>query len=155
LGQPKAKRPGYRGHHAIAMISDDSNYPVNQETSWVFRTKEYRGCGIRAASYKVGLSGWIPNACFWLHTDGGLRRLWVASFAHCLATHDLTFPNKIEADACAFNLARTLIDKTLPEFDLSTSYSRPTKTKYLAKMLAIVRRPFSAYHLLKDHRLRN
>src|SRR5512143_2254785 len=84
--------------------------------SGMLNTKEYRGCGIQAASYKSGANDWVPQACFWLHTTQGWRRLWIGSFAHCLGRSDLTFSRKIDADKWAFRVARELIDKTLPEF---------------------------------------
>jgi hypothetical protein len=128
---------------------------MTNETSFIFRMKEYRGCGIQPASYKVGPRDWVPEACFWLHTENGWRRLWINSFTHCLAAHDLTFPNKIEADACAFSLARTLIDRTLPEFDVPESLTRRSRTNYLSKILKVARRPFTAYTTFREYKYRN
>lgn len=122
------------------------------ETSFIFQMKEYRGCGIRPASYKVGPRDWVPEACFWLHTENGWRRLWINSFTHCLATSDLTFPNKIEADACAFTLARTLIDRTLPEFDAPESQARPSRRDYLSRIFKLARRPFAAYNTIRRYK---
>jgi hypothetical protein len=125
------------------------------DNSSIFRTKEYRGCGIQAASYKAGPSNWVPEACFWIHAGNGWRRLWVNSFAHCLAAQNLSFPNKIEADAWAFRLARTLIDKTLPEFEKPESVETHAKRDYLSKVFAVARRPLAAYHVLKEYKYRN
>jgi len=126
-----------------------------RETGSIFRTKEYKGCGIRAASYKMGPRGWVPEACFWLHTDDGWRRLWINSFAHCLAAQDLTFPNKIEADARAFSLARMLIDRTLPEFDRLTPHSRTHRPTYISKMLKLARRPLAVCNIFRQYKYRN
>lgn len=68
------------------------------ESNVIFRIKEYKGCDIRAASYKSAAQGWIPEACFCIRTEKGLRRVWIASFAHCFGIPDLTFRSKIEAD---------------------------------------------------------
>jgi hypothetical protein len=118
-------------------------------------TKEYRGCGIQAVSYKSGASAWVPQACFWLNTTEGWRRLWIASFAHCYGRCDVTFSRKIDADRWAFRVARELIDRTLPEFtDLAEDADGP-KTKYATKLLNIVRRPFSAIAGIKDFKYQN
>ncbi len=117
--------------------------------------QEYRGCGIRALSYKTGANEWVPEACFWLRTRHGLRRLWIASFAHCFARADLTFAKKIDADNWAFRLAQELIDKTLPEFtDFMAKAAVPQKS-YMAKVIQIVRRPLSAIHVVKESKYRN
>ena len=128
---------------------------MTAEPGWIFRTKEYRGCGIRAASYSVESRAWVPEACFWLYTDSGWRQLWINSFAHCLAATDLTFPSKLEADACAFSLARRLIDKTLAEFDTPVSYSTPARTTYIAKMLDFARRPLRRCNIFRGSTYHN
>ena len=46
----------------------------------IIRTQEYKGCGIHAASYKVG-TDWVPEACFWVRTKNGWTRMWINSFA--------------------------------------------------------------------------
>ena len=135
--------------------NDPSEYSMSRETISIFRATEYKGCGIRAASYKAGPRDWVPEACFWLQTESGMRRLWVNSFAHCLATQELTLPNKIEADAWAFRLARSLIDRTLPEFEAVTEPSTLTRNACLEKMMRLARRPLSAYNMLRDYRFRN
>ena len=84
----------------------------------IVRTQEYKGCGIHAASYKVG-PDWVPEACFWVHTKNGWTRMWINSFAHFFEIPELTFSSETEADACAFRLARRLIDKTLPDLNSS------------------------------------
>jgi hypothetical protein len=77
---------------------------------------QHRGCGIRAASYPVGPQSWLPEACVWLETETGLRRLWVRSFAHCFDAEKLTFSNKFDADSWALNAAQAIIDRALEQF---------------------------------------
>jgi len=115
---------------------------MNMETGLILRAKEHRGCDIRAASYKVGPRTWIPEACVCLETDDGARKLWVHSFAHCFASENVTFANKIEADNWAFNAARAIIDKALPEFDPPTSPRVRLRTSYLSKFVVGVRQRF-------------
>ena len=121
----------------------------------ILNTKEYRGCGIQAASYRSAASDWVPQACFWLHTNQGWRRLWIGSFAHCFGRSDLTFARKIDADMWAFRVARELIDRTLPEFMNLSEKNDVRQTNCIAKILNIVRRPFSAVPGLKDFKYRN
>jgi hypothetical protein len=121
------------------MIRDDSLLP----------TQEYKGCGIRAASYKIGPADWVPEACFWVHTKDGWMRLWVNSFAHFFDVSHLTFANELDADACAFRLARRLIDKTLPDLN---ARSRGTRAAYLSRILQIARRSLSQYAVRKDYK---
>ena len=128
---------------------------MNETIGGMLHTKEYRGCGIRAVSYKTGANEWVPEACFWLRTSHGLRRLWVARFAHCLARPDLTFARKIDADAWALRLARELIDRTLPEF-IDSAAKAPVKEKnYMTKVIRMVRRPLTAIHVAKESKYRN
>ena len=97
-----------------------------KDTGAIFRIKEHKGCGIRAASYQIKSGKWVPEACFSVYTEAGWRQLWLQSFAHCFSMPDHTYSNKIEADNWAFRMARTVIDKTLPEFD---KHERPTAAK--------------------------
>jgi hypothetical protein len=120
----------------------------------ILRTEEYKGCGIRAASYKVGPRDWVPEACFWVHTQRGWTRMWINSFAHFFEFQNLTFPNETDADACAFRLARRLIDKTLPDLNLSISRSTATRAAYLSRILQIARQSLSAYTVRKEHKQR-
>ena len=121
----------------------------------IVRTQEYKGCGIHAASYKVG-PDWIPEACFWVHTKNGWTRMWINSFAHFFEIPELTFSSETEADACAFRLARRLIDKTLPDLNSSVnssiSRSRGTRSAYLSKILQIARQSLSAYAHRKERK---
>lgn len=128
---------------------------MNETIGGMLNTKEYRGCGIRAVSYKTGADEWVPEACFWLHTRDGLRRLWVASFAHCLARPDVTFARKIEADAWACRLAQELIDRTLPEFTDSAAKAPVKKQNYMTKVIRMVQRPLTAIQAAKESKYRN
>ncbi len=76
----------------------------------------HRGCGIRAASYSIGPHAWLPEACVWLRTETGLRRVWVHSFAHCFDAEKLTFPSKLDADGWALGAARIIIDRALEQW---------------------------------------
>lgn len=113
------------------------------DAGWYLRMKEHRGCGIRAVSYKAGPKSWIPEACVWLQTDSGARKVWVRSFAHCFASENVTFPNKIEADNWALNAARAIIDKALPDFEAHASPRIPLHTGHLDRLLVMARRPLA------------
>jgi hypothetical protein len=67
----------------------------------------------------------------------------VRSFAHCFASENVTFPNKIEADNWALNAARAIIDKALPDFEAHTSARIPLHTRRLDKFLVMARRPLA------------
>ena len=110
----------------------------------IMRAQEYKGCGIHAASYKVG-ADWVPEACFWVRTKTGWTRMWINSFAHFFEVPELTFSSETEADACAFRLARRLIDKTLPDLNSPISRIGGTRAAYLSKILQIARQSLSAY----------
>ncbi|HVO91991.1 MAG TPA: hypothetical protein VMT22_04085 [Terriglobales bacterium] len=79
----------------------------------ISHTLEHKGCGIRAASYEVRPRSWLPEACVWLQTEYGYRKLWIHSFAHCFAAEDLTFPNQLDADSWALLAAKSIIDHAL------------------------------------------
>jgi hypothetical protein len=121
---------------------------MSMETGLIFRAKEHRGCGIRAASYRVGPQTWIPEACVSLQTGDGPTRLWVRSFAHCFMSENVTFSNKIEADNWAFNAAQTIIDKALPEFEPPTSRRVPLHTSCVSRFFAIASRHFSPFRCI-------
>ena len=125
---------------------------MNSEVSSFYRTKEHRGCDIRAASYNVGPRTWIPEACVSLGTDGGAKKLWVRSFAHCFAAENVTFANKIEADNWAFNAARAIIDKALPEFDPPALPSMPLYTSCVSRFFKAARRPFLSVQRIRIFR---
>jgi hypothetical protein len=125
---------------------------MSMETGLIFRAKEHRGCGIRAASYRVGPQTWIPEACVSLQTGDSATRLWVRSFAHCFMCENVTFSNKIEADNWAFNAARIIIDKALPEFDPPPSPRVPLRTSYVSRFFALARRRFPSFRGLHKFR---
>lgn len=121
----------------------------------MLNTKEYRGCGIQAVSYKSGANAWVPQACFWLNTNDGWRRLWIGSFAHCYGRTDVTFSRKIDADRWAFRVARELIDRTLPEFTDSAERADVLQTNTIARWLNVMRRPLSTIAAFKHFKNRN
>jgi hypothetical protein len=125
---------------------------MNFETGLIFRTKEHRGCGIRAASYKVAPRTWIPEACVCLPKEAGAMKLWVRSFAHCFAAENVTFTHKIEADNWAFSAARAIIDKALPDFDPPASPRAPLFTSRKEKVFKVPR--WSQFPFRFIHRLR-
>ncbi|HEY6366965.1 MAG TPA: hypothetical protein VI585_19465 [Candidatus Binatia bacterium] len=118
----------------------------------VLRTQEYKGCGIRAASYKVGPEDWVPEACFWVHSKNGWTRMWVNSFAHFFEVYDLTFANETDADTCAFTLARRLIDKTQHDLNSPISLNTRRRAASILKMLQIARQSLSSYNVRKPKR---
>jgi hypothetical protein len=120
----------------------------------VLRTQEYKGCGICAASYKVGPEDWVPEACFWVHSKNGWTRMWVNSFAHFFEVHDLTFTNETDADTCAFNLARRLIDKTQADLNSPISLNTRRRAATILRMLQIARQSLSAYNVRKPSKPR-
>ena len=94
-------------------------------------TLEHRGCGIKAASYEITPQSWLPEACVWLHTDAGHRKIWVHSFAHCFAAEELTFPNRLDADSWALVAARSIIDRAFEEVNLpAEGYASPGVRKF-------------------------
>jgi len=115
----------------------------NNDHNGIFRTAEHRGCRIRAASYQVKPGKWVPEAAFWIYTEAGWRQLWLQSFAHYFSIIEFTCANKIEADTWALRMARTVIDRALPEFDRHEP-PRPVKTSFLAglaKLRNLLRHP--------------
>jgi hypothetical protein len=112
----------------------------------------HRGCGIRAASYAVGPQSWLPEACMWLETEAGLRRLWVRSFAHCFDADKLTFPSKLDADSWALGAARTIIDRALEQLKSSVAPATTQSTQSPAGAWRLVRNPLLALRRLKNFR---
>ena len=98
----------------------------------------HRGCGIRAASYSVGPESWLPEACVWLQTDSGLRRVWVHSFAHCFDAEKLTFANKVDADGWALIAAKIIIDRALEQVKLAVSTEAPHASKAAVRSWTLV-----------------
>jgi hypothetical protein len=105
-----------------------------KDGSKTFTLREYRGCGIQPASVRLSPTGWLPEACFWVYTEQGWRRLWVASFAHCLPRTEMTFPSQTEADGWAFHLARGLIDRIMTDSSAYNEVSR-ARMRLFAKLI--------------------
>ena len=112
----------------------------------------HRGCGIRAASYAVGPQSWLPEACVWLETESGLRRLWVHSFAHCFDADKLTFPNKVDADSWALGAARTIIDRAIEQLTSSVADAPAEPEQSPRGAWHLARRPILALRRLKNFR---
>jgi len=93
---------------------------VNTTEEAILDSMKHRGCGIRAASYEVAPQAWLPEACVWLQTESGLRRLWIHSFAHCFDAEKLTFTNKFEADDWALVAARAIVDRALDKAEFAS-----------------------------------
>jgi hypothetical protein len=106
------------------------------DESLISHTLEHRGCGIRAASYEITPQSWLPEACVWLHTDAGHRKIWVHSFAHCFAAAELTFPNRLDADSWALVAARSIIDRAF-ELNLPTVRYTPHRVRNFSRMWKI------------------
>lgn len=125
---------------------------MNSVEEMLIHSITHRGCGIRAASYAVGPQSWLPEACVWLETETGLRRLWVHSFAHCFDADKLTFPSKLDADSWALGAARTIIDRALEQFRSSVAPAAVQPVKSSASAWHLVRNPMLALRRLKNFR---
>jgi hypothetical protein len=90
-----------------------SELSMDFDPDLISQTLEHRGCGIIAASYELRPQSWLPEACVWLHTEDGHRKIWVHSFAHCFGAEELTFGNKLEADHWALEAAKSIVDRAL------------------------------------------
>jgi hypothetical protein len=116
----------------------------------ISHTLEHRGCGIKAASYEVCPKSWLPEACVWLRTETGQRKLWVQSFVHCFTAEQLTFPNRFAADSWAFVAAKSIIDRALPEPNSASAiYPRP-RGRHLSHVWRMARHSISS--LARLHR---
>ena len=100
---------------------------------------KHRGCGVRPASYEVAAQVWLPEACVWLQTDSGIRRLWIHSFAHCFDAEKLTFSNKFEADDWALGAARAIVDRALDEAVSARTICRAEKTRLSVSLRQLAR----------------
>jgi hypothetical protein len=98
------------------------------EAELISHTSEHRGCGIRAASYEIRPCSWLPEACVWLQTEGGRRKIWVHSFAHCFAAEDLTFSTQLDADCWALVAAKKIIDRALEECAMAALPARRARS---------------------------
>ncbi len=106
----------------------------------VIDSMKHRGCGIRAASYEIEPQAWLPEACVWLHTETGLRRVWIHSFAHCFDAEKLTFTNKVEADDWAVSAARAIVDRAFEKAE-SSALPRVGAAKSFSNMWELARFP--------------
>jgi hypothetical protein len=113
------------------------------DESLISHTLEHRGCGIRAASYEITPQSWLPEACVWLHTDVGHRKMWVHSFAHCFAAEELTFPSRLDADSWALGAARSIIDRAFEELNLPAVGYVPHRVRTFARVWKIARSSLS------------
>ena len=113
------------------------------DESLISHTLEHRGCGIRAASYEITPQSWLPEACVWLHTDVGHRKMWVHSFAHCFAAEELTFPSRLDADSWALGAARSIIDRAFEELNLPGVGCVPHRVRNFARVWKIARSSLS------------
>jgi hypothetical protein len=117
---------------------------VEFDASLISNTLEHRGCGIRAASYEVAPTRWLPEACVWVRMETGARKLWVHSFAHCFAAEQLTFGNKLDADNWALVAAKSIIDRAVEQLEPSTQNRTGRRTNRLSRIWASTRRSLSA-----------
>ena len=111
---------------------------MNHAEELVIDSMKHRGCGIRTASYQVAPQAWLPEACVWLQTGNGLRRVWIHSFAHCFDAEKLTFTNKLEADDWALAAARAIVDRALGA-SASNAAPRARVARPIAAMWHLVR----------------
>ena len=110
---------------------------------------KHRGCGIRAASYEIESRSWLPEACVWLKTESGLRRVWIHSFAHCFDAEKLTFSNKLDADSWALGAAKAIIDRALDKLECATLTTPQEPGKPLLGMWWRARRPMLVFKRVK------
>lgn len=113
------------------------------DESLVSNTLEHRGCGIRAASYEVAPTCWLPEACVWVRMETGARKLWVHSFAHCFAAEQLTFGNKLDADNWALVAAKSIIDRAFEQIEPSTQNRTGPRANRLSRIWELTRRSLS------------
>ena len=109
----------------------------------ISNTLEHRGCGIRAASYEVAPTRWLPEACMWVQTETGSRKIWVHSFAHCFAAEQLTFSNKLDADNWALEAAKSIIDRASEKLESSSQAQTQPQANYFSRVFGLTRRSFS------------
>jgi hypothetical protein len=115
------------------------NISVDFDTTVISHTLEHRGCGIRAASYEISPQSWLPEACVWLHTEFGNRKIWVHSFAHCFAAEELRFSNRLEADSWALSAAKAIIDRAMETSQLRAFRRSVRSAPRLFRLLGVAR----------------
>jgi hypothetical protein len=106
---------------------------MNFAPELVIDALKHRGCGVRPASYEIAPQVWLPEACIWLPTDTGMRRVWVHSFAHCFDADKLTFANKFEADDWALVAARAIVDRALDTPEMAPVFALKTRGSFSAR----------------------
>jgi hypothetical protein len=116
---------------------------VEFDQSLISNTLEHRGCGIRAASYEVEPTRWLPEACVWVRMETGARKIWVHSFAHCFAAEQLTFANKLDADNWALVAAKSIIDRTFEQIDTYSPTQTGRRVTFLSRLWSVTRRSLS------------
>jgi len=116
---------------------------VEFDQSLVSNTLEHRGCGIRAASYEVAPTRWLPEACLWVQLETGARKLWVRSFAHCFDADQLTFANKLEADNWALVAAKSIIDRAVEDRDAAADIPTGWRANRFSRIWRFTRRSLS------------
>jgi len=116
---------------------------VEFDQSLISNTLEHRGCGIRAASYEVEPTRWLPEACVWVRMETGARKIWVHSFAHCFAAEQLTFANKLDADNWALVAAKSIIDRTFEQIDTYGPTQTGRRVTFLSRLWSVTRRSLS------------
>ena len=115
---------------------------------------KHRGCGVRAASYEVAPQSWLPEACVWLPTERGLRRVWIHSFAHCLGAENLTFNNKMDADHWAIVAARKIVDRAFDDAEENNLVNAMDVVKRKIGMWQLARRSIQGighFKLFRQH----
>ncbi|HXG49941.1 MAG TPA: hypothetical protein VNN77_00870 [candidate division Zixibacteria bacterium] len=110
------------------------------ELGEIFRVREYKGRAMRAASYQIKASEWVPEAWVSHRTERGWRRLWVQSFSHLLGPPPRTFATQEEADACAFLMAQALIDRIQADPGSAPCETGRPLSRYLCRLLGGRRR---------------
>ena len=123
---------------------------MNSAEELLLDSMKHRDCAIRAASYEVGPQAWLPEACVWLQTEIGLRRVWIHSFAHCFAAEKLTFSSKLDADHWALVAAKSIIDRALDQSELSTSPIAFAPAKAATGIWKLARHPLSTLMRFKS-----
>ncbi len=128
------------------------NTSVDFDPKLISYTLEHRGCGIRAASYEISPQSWLPEACVWLRTEFGSRKIWVHSFAHCFAAEDLRFSNRLEADGWALSAAKTIIDRAIDTSQLRTLGRSLQGSPGLSRLLGAARHSMAKLKRLSRQR---
>ena len=146
------KIPWYASCSALLLVAQNCSMATKVRSD--LRLSEYRGCGIRAFSCQADSGDWLPEACFWLYTADGWRRLWIRSFDRFFFAQGVTFRSRKEADDFAFRLARRLIDKTLKDIEESTSPQTAPVTADVSRTWRTRGQLFSIAKIIKQFRNR-